>query len=454
MSKHHTAYVALGSNLGDRAHNLHAALRAMRSFATVAETSFLYETPPAYVPDQPPFLNAACRITTQLAPHDLLAALKQIEQTLGRKQTVRFGPRIIDLDILFYEDLHLESESLTIPHPRLAERSFVLTPLLDLAPDLVHPLLGQPIRALLTTRHEAPPPRVMPIRNGLWTWGQKTYIMGILNITPDSFSGDGLWTAAGGKPEQLVLSAVAQAERMVAEGADCLDIGGQSTRPGHQVITAEAEIARTEPVIRAITQRVDVPLSIDTFRSAVAQVALNAGATIINDVWGLAFDPLIGQVAAEQGAPLVVMHNRAQNADPAYQHLPARPGYLYNDLIHNIATELRSQLMTAQQMGVPRWLLIADPGIGFGKTVEQHLELIRRLGELKEALGYPLLVGASRKGFIGKVLGGLPPAERDEATAALGVLALERGADLLRVHNVQAMSRAARMAEAILARSL
>jgi dihydroneopterin aldolase/2-amino-4-hydroxy-6-hydroxymethyldihydropteridine diphosphokinase/dihydropteroate synthase len=451
MTEQHTVYLALGSNVGDRAHNLHTALRALRDFATGVETSFLYVTPPAYVTDQPEFLNAACRITTQLAPHALLAALKQIEQRMGRAKTVRFGPRNIDLDILFYDDLQLASDTLTIPHPRLAERGFVLTPLQDLAPAFVHPILGKTVRALMSALHEAPLPKVMPVRNGLWQWGQKTYIMGIINVTPDSFSGDGLWTANPSATDQVIERAVAQATQMVADGADCLDIGGQSTRPGHQVIAVEEEIARTEPVIRAIAQQVTVPLSIDTFRAPVAQAALAAGASMINDVWGLTFDPRLGQVAAEQETPLVVMHNRTQNADPAYQHLPPQPGAVYTDLIGEITAELQRQLATAQHAGLPRWLLIADPGIGFGKTPAQHLALLRHLGELKGTLDYPLLIGASRKSFMGNVLSGLPPEARDEATLALGVLALERGANLLRVHNVPAMSRAARMADAILA---
>ncbi|MEZ4859710.1 MAG: dihydropteroate synthase [Caldilineaceae bacterium] len=457
MSDAQTVYLALGSNVGDRARQLHTALRLLRELATVEATSFLYETPPAYVTDQPPFLNAACRVTTDLTPHALLAALKGIEETMGRVKTIRFGPRNIDLDIIFYGDSQIASAELTIPHPRLAERAFVLEPLCDLAPDLRDPVSGQTIRHLLAQLHEPPLPKVMPLtcqgQPRLWQWGAQTRIVGIINLTPDSFTGDGLWQSDGGATPQVIARAVALAERLVAEGADCIDIGGQSTRPGHQVIPVEEEIARTAPVVNAVAQAVNVPVSIDTFRAPVAAASLAAGATLINDIWGLAFDPRIGRIAAEEGCALVVMHNRTHNDDPAYQqHLSAeRPAATYTDIIQDIATELQTQLATAQQLGLPRWLLITDPGIGFGKSTEQHLALLRRLNELKAMLGYPLLIGASRKGFIGKLLGDLPPAARDEGTLALGVLALERGADLLRVHNVQAMSRAAHMADAVLA---
>ena len=452
MSQPHVAYLALGSNLGDRAAHIQRGLRAIAPFATVEATSFLYETPPAYMLDQPKFLNAVCRVTTDLAPYDLLVALKATEDSLGRFKSIRFGPRSIDLDIIFYDDIQLAlpDELLIIPHPRMAERGFVLEPMNDIAPTFVHPGLGATMQELLARLNEPPLPRVMPLRDQLWTWRQKTYLMGIINVTPDSFSGDGLLNNSS-SPNQLIDRAVMQAERFVADGADCLDIGGQSTRPGHQVISAEAEIERVAPVIEAVAQAVNVPISIDTFRSAVAQAALAAGASLINDVWGLAFDAKIGQIAADNQVPLVITHNRAQNDDPIYQQpLAARAAPKYGDIIQDIVAELGDQLTAAQGMGMPRWLLIADPGIGFGKTQAQHLALIQRLAELKQALPYPLLIGASRKSFIGAVLGGLPPAERDEATVALGVLALERGANILRVHDVRAMRRAARMAEAIL----
>ncbi|MDQ3249872.1 MAG: dihydropteroate synthase, partial [Chloroflexota bacterium] len=452
MNQPATVYLALGSNLGDRVTHIHRALQALTAFATTIETSFLYESRAQYINDQPDFLNAVCRISTHLTPHELLAALEETMQRLGRIRSVQYGPRSIDLDILFYEGLQLTTPDLTIPHPHLAERAFVLEPLCDIATDVRHPVLNLSMRQLWVNLKAPAMPKVMPIGNQLWTWGQKTRLMGILNITPDSFSGDGLVSSGEDGVAQTVAQSVAQAQRFVDEGADCLDVGGISTRPGHVLIPVEEEIARVVPVIQALAQTVTVPISIDTFRAEVAQAALAAGAHLINDVWGLRFDAAIATLAADAFAPLVVMHNRMQPEDAAYrarvQTMPMALPYIYADLIDDMRSDLTQSLNLAQSMGVPRWLLIIDPGVGFGKTLEQHLELLRRLAELK-TMGYPLLFAASRKNFVGRVLGGLPPQERVEGTLATGVLALERGADILRVHDVRVMHRAAQMADAV-----
>jgi dihydropteroate synthase/2-amino-4-hydroxy-6-hydroxymethyldihydropteridine diphosphokinase len=444
-------YLALGSNLGNRARAIHTALERLAAFAHVQATSFLYETPPAYVVDQPKFLNAVCRIESALAPHDLLAAVKEVERAVGRRPTFRYGPREIDLDILLYDDLALHSDDLTIPHPRLAERAFVLEPLCDLNPDLRHPVLGQSVRALWQALGAKPLPKVMPVGEQLWEWSRKTYIVGIINMTPDSFSGDGLMQYGG----RAIEMAVAQAQRFVEAGADCVDVGGQSTRPGHELISPEEEMARVVPAVEAISEQVQVPVSIDTFRAEVASAALQAvkqnAPLLLNDVWGLRFDPALAAVAAQAYAPLLVMDNRVQPADPAYaaRVQAERYGPSSGDLILDIRQQLAEAAAHAQAAGLPRWLVMVDPGIGFGKTTEQHLALLRRLGELC-AWGYPVLIGPSRKRFIGKVLGDLPVEERLEGTLAASVLAVERGANVLRVHDVRAAVRAVRFAEAVL----
>jgi dihydropteroate synthase/2-amino-4-hydroxy-6-hydroxymethyldihydropteridine diphosphokinase len=436
-------YLALGTNLGDRAANLYAALDALRTFATVEETAFLYETPPAYVVDQPAFLNTACRIRTALSPTELLRALKVIETQLGRQPSIRFGPRIIDLDILFYDDLVLAADDLAIPHSRLAERSFVLEPLCDLDPDLRHPQLDTSVRMLWQRLDSDRLPRVMPTADRLWRWGAKTYVMGIINVTPDSFSGDGL--AAGTDP---VDRAVEQARRFAAEGADILDVGGYSTRPNHEDVPIDEEIRRIVPVIRALREAVDLPISADTFRTPVAAAALEAGAHWINDVWGLRLFPDLADLAVRHRAPLVMMHNRFQPL-PAYRHrLAETQGSVYADLIGEIRQELSESLEIARRAGLPRWLRILDPGVGFGKTLAQHTQLIDQLGLLK-ADKYPLLFGASRKSFIGKILGDLPADQRLEGTLAVNVLAVDRGADIVRVHDVEATVRAVRVADAV-----
>lgn len=445
----HRAFIGMGTNLGDRVANIRQALALLAKFCSVEETSFLYETPPAYVFDQSPFLNGVCRISTTHAPQELLAALEQIMTTMGRVRQQLYGPRVIDLDILFYDDLVYRSNpheaDLTIPHPLIGERDFVLEPLCDVAPDLVHPVSGLPLHQLLEKLGSAPLPKVMPVGDQLWRWGRKSYIMGIVNVTPDSFSGDGIWPAEN----ETVQKAVDQAQFFAATGADCLDIGGHSTRPGHDLVPAEEEMARVLPVIRALSSAVNLPISVDTFRAEVADAALDAGAKIINDVWSMGFDQQIGNLAAQRNVPLILMHNRA---DVPYRGRlaipPAGPPFEYDDLLADISNELNDRAKIAMGKGIRRWSLILDPGMGFGKTLEQHLILLDRLNVLRSR-GYPLLFGSSRKGFIGKILDDRPPQERLEGTLATNVVAITRGADILRVHDVAAMARAARVTDAI-----
>jgi dihydropteroate synthase len=282
------------------------------------------------------------------------------------------------------------------------------------------------------------------IRNNIWTWGARTYIMGILNITPDSFSGDGLLQAI-----DFVPTALSQAAQMIAEGADILDVGGESTRPGSEPVGAEEELRRVIPVIKALRQMTDLPISIDTSKAVVAEAALAAGADLVNDVWGLRLDPDIAAVVAAAEVPVVLMHNRstpkAASIDPA---LGGRyVGVQYDDLVEDVKRELATSLEVAHRAGIPDERIILDPGIGFGKTVAQNLELLNRLDEIK-TLGYPLLLGTSRKSFIGYTLN-LPPEQRDEGTAATTVIGIMRGADIVRVHDVRLNVRVARMTDAI-----
>ena len=281
-------------------------------------------------------------------------------------------------------------------------------------------------------------------------WGQRTYVMGIINATPDSFSGDGL---AQVSTEEAVARAVAQARRFLDDGADILDVGGESTRPGSVPVTAEEELARVVPVIRARRTAVgEATISVDTYRAAVAEAALDAGADWINDVWGLRMDPDMAPLAAARGCPVVIMHNRSKPKDVAQeQRLGGRyVGINYEDLMADIARELSEQMAIAAAGGVRAEQIILDPGIGFGKTVTQNVELIDRLGELK-ALGRPLLIGPSRKSFIGYTLD-LPPEERVEGTAAAVAIGIDRGADIVRVHDVRAIVRVARMTDRIVRR--
>jgi dihydropteroate synthase len=271
--------------------------------------------------------------------------------------------------------------------------------------------------------------------------------MGILNITPDSFSGDGL-----AQDEGWVEKAVAQAEAQVAAGAHILDVGGESTRPGSVPTSLEEELRRVIPVVKAVAARVQVPISIDTYKAEVARQAVEAGAGIINDVWGLRMDKNMARVAAEADVPIALMHNRSKPKDAVQEaQLGGRyVGVEYAELLGDIKRELNECVEMALRAGIKEANIILDPGIGFGKTVEQNLELVDRLGELK-AMGYPLLVGPSRKSFVGYTLN-LPPEERVEGTAAAVTVCIDRGADIVRVHDVQQMARVAKIADAIVRR--
>lgn len=287
----------------------------------------------------------------------------------------------------------------------------------------------------------------LTLGSNTFAWGAQTYVMGILNVTPDSFSGDGL---AGG--DNWLGRVVALGEAQVAAGAHILDVGGESTRPGSHPIALDEELRRTIPAVRALAERVSVPISIDTCKAEVARQAIAAGATILNDVWGLRMDDGIAQVAAETGVAVVLMHNRSRPKDVA-QEAQLGGHYVrveYGDLLGDIKRELAESIELALRGGVKKERLIVDPGIGFGKTVEQNLELVDRLLELTD-LGYPILVGPSRKSFVGYTLN-VAPDQRLEGTAAAGTLCIDRGADIVRVHDVAPMARVARIADAIVRR--
>jgi len=255
-------------------------------------------------------------------------------------------------------------------------------------------------------------------------WGQRTYVMGIVNVDPDSFSGDGLRDAE---------SAIAQGKRFAAEGADIIDVGGESTRPGFKPISIDEELGRVMPVIKRLAGETPVPVSIDTYKSEVARRAVAAGARMINDVWELKRDPRLARVAAEAGVPLVISQNQRESR--------------FHDFLSELIASLKKSMQIALDAGVDWNNIIIDPGVGFGKTVEQNVEIVRRLAELK-ALGRPILLGTSRKSFIGHVLD-LPVEQRLEGTAATVAIGIANGADMVRVHDVAQMVRVVRMSDAI-----
>lgn len=280
-------------------------------------------------------------------------------------------------------------------------------------------------------------PEPMVIGGRTFRWGERTWVMGILNVTPDSFSGDGLLaarTAAAGEGRDPVGQAVERARRMVEDGADLLDVGGESTRPGHETVDVEEERRRVVPVIAAIREALpDTPISVDTTKPGVAEAALDAGASLINDVWGVREADELLRLAAARAAPVILMHNRQE----------AR----YAALLPEVLGDLARALERAVAAGVDPAATIVDPGFGFGKTPEHNLALLRDLAALR-LLGRPVLIGTSRKSTLGRVLD-LPAGERVEATVATTALAVASGVDIVRVHDVRENWRGARIADAI-----
>jgi dihydropteroate synthase len=277
------------------------------------------------------------------------------------------------------------------------------------------------------------PPLAIGYRS--FAWGERTYLMGVINVSPDSFSGDGLADAE---------AAIAQGRRFVEEGVDILDVGGQSTRPGlSEELPPDEEIRRVVPVIERLVREVDAPVSVDTYRAPVARAALEAGAHLLNDISGFLAGGLppaapdgssLAQLAVQFGVPAVVMHNQR--------------GREFHDVIGDIRAGLEATIAIAEQAGLPRERLIVDPGFGFGWTPEQNLEILRRLGELRD-LGLPVLIGTSRKSTIGVVLDGAPVEGRLFGTAATVALAIANGADIVRVHDVAEMRQVVRLADAV-----
>lgn len=286
-------------------------------------------------------------------------------------------------------------------------------------------------------------PVLHPLPPTVWAghrleWGRQTYVMGILNITPDSFSGDGI---TGLSRDEKVARALALARRYVEEGATFIDVGGESTRPGALPISLEEEVERVVPVIQALHANLpaEVVISIDSYKAGVAEQALDAGANMLNDIWALRHDPAMAALVSEREVPVVLMANMR--------------GFQKRDIVSDVIRFLAHSIDLALAAGVAWERIIVDPGIGFGTTPGESLELLRRLNELR-ALGRPILLGTSRKSHIGRVLGDLPPSERLEGTAANVALGIAQGADIVRVHDVHEMMRVARMSDAIARRRM
>ncbi|KAI1792819.1 Dihydropteroate synthase [Ganoderma leucocontextum] len=569
----HRAAIAIGANVGDRFANIECALRLLETSSpeveqlkmaqriAVVNTSFMYETAPMYVENQPRFINCACMIETDLEPRGLLSYLKHIEEVVGRTVTFRNGPRVIDLDIVTYDDLVLDTRpegarinldnlqgQLIIPHPRVSEREFVLRPLVDMIPEYVLPGTQKTVEVLLSELMQQPtdgeamykiipfpryplphsetstsPPvaKLPPVPPTATYWkypiapyasggkhpARKTYIMATLNATPDSFS--------DGSVHYTLPDALSYAAAAVASGANIIDIGGYSTRPGAEYVSPEEEFSRVVPVIQAIREdgaasgqshkgkTAQTLISVDTFRWEVAEEAVHAGANCINDVcafggmeyppteWSEAHFAKMRQVARDFAVPVVMMHSRgpaSENKDySAYDY--AKDGDGRGAVVEGVRVELGRKVEKAVKGpgGIRRWLVMVDPGIGFSKTVEGNVELLRDAASIVAAYpprlqnmnlkaedlpssrpdrnpleGYPLLIGTSRKSFLGAVLQQpdadgagkyqgrqTRPDERDFATAAAVSCAVQQGASVVRVHDVLGLGDVVRVASAL-----
>ncbi|KAH6612012.1 folic acid synthesis protein-like protein [Boeremia exigua] len=454
--KKHRAYVALGSNMGDRVAMIEHACKEMEAHGKIKilRTSSLWETKAMYVVDQDMFVNGACEIETHLSPIELLDELQAVENRMGRVKVIDKGPRNIDLDILLYEDVTMKSERLQLPHALMLEREFVLRPLCELIPDAVLPkhktLPGGTLSGHLSSLPVSGEPLspLTPLAPGqpnitAYQSIRNTRIMSILNVTPDSFSD-------GGKNfnnDEATLTNTIKSH--VSAGATILDIGGQSTRPGAVQVSAKEELCRILPavnLIKRLPEAKDIAISIDTYRAEVAEESYKAGAHIINDVSAGLLDDDMLSTMGRLGCTVCLMHMRG--TPETMNQLTSYP----EGIIEGVGRELLDRVHAAEAAGIRRWRIILDPGIGFAKTQEQNLELLRRLDELTMypgLEGFPWLVGTSRKAFIGKITGVQDAKERTWGTAAAIAAAVKGGSDIVRVHDVAEMGQVAKMADAI-----
>ncbi|XP_075506960.1 folate synthesis bifunctional protein, mitochondrial-like [Primulina tabacum] len=466
-SEEQEVVIALGSNVGDRLHNFDEALQRMRkSGIHITRHGCLYETEPAYVTDQPHFLNSAIRGMTKLVPHKLLGILKEIERDMGRVNGIRYGPRPIDLDILFYGSQRVNTDTLVIPHERIWERPFVMGPLIDLlgsdidndtikswdlfsgSPDGLFGAWEKLGGELLIGKDEMK--RVLPIASKLWNWSSRTSVMGILNVTPDSFSDGGRFLSE--------TSLVSHVRLMLSEGADIIDIGAQSTRPMATKLSPEQELDRLMPFLEIIKNLPEMEgklISVDTFYSQVAAESVSMGAHLINDVSGGNLDSHMHNVVAALKVPYILMHMRG---DPST--MQNQENLKYDNVCAEVASELYTHARDAELSGIPAWRMIIDPGIGFSKDTGQNIDILNGLPTIRSEIARrslalsraPMLIGPSRKRFLGEICSRPEAAQRDPATVAAITAGILSGANIVRVHNVGYNCDAVKLCDAMLHR--
>ncbi|SGZ51841.1 CIC11C00000001196 [Sungouiella intermedia] len=496
FSGSHTAYIAFGSNEGNQLGHIRLALEILNGHEriSVKSTSSLYVSKPMYYTNQPDFYNGVFKITVHdMTPHELLLVLKDIEYgKLARVKDFENGPRSIDLDIILFDDVTVNSPDLVVPHKSMLDRTFVLQPLCELLnPDFLHPVTAEPIhnhlKKLLNTptdpsvQESSELDIVIPGTSGRHlrfniNGKLPTAIMGIFNATPDLFSDGG--DKYHLEPSQIVAAVL----KMKEQGADVIDVGGVSTRPGSVEPLVEEELRRVIPVVQAIRQERlldDILISVDTYRAQVADQAVAAGADIINDISMGTFDDELIDVVAKHGCGYIMSHTRGTpatmsklteyNAGPTslieYSIDPRSgllPPLMDVNVIHGVCRELALQIQAAMDRGVKKWQIILDPGVGFAKDLKQNLEILRHAKRFKQYAqidldknlylsfhGMGLLIGTSRKKFLGTLTGQAVADQRVIATAATVVASIEQSADMVRVHDVEEVKQAVQTGDAI-----
>lgn len=502
INKNHIVYLAFGSNVGHQLHNILQAINELNSHKdiNVLQTSSLYKSKPMYYLDQPDFINGCLKISTTLSPHNLLKTLKDIEYlSLNRVKEFDNCPRTIDLDIILYDSLIINTNDLNIPHIRMIERSFVLIPLCELLPpDFIHPVTAEPIynhlKELMETKPTTelqesidlisliPLPTQFPMLNedknkalkfryleyDLIHSKSATQLMAILNITPDSFSD-------GCKSNLNLESTMEKVDEMFKNKVDIIDVGGCSTRPGSEQPSVNDELNRVIPVVKEIKKKYGefVIISVDTYRSEVAEEAIKAGADIINDISAGTFDDKMYDIIAKYNVPYIINHTRGNISTMTklvnYEQTDDENLKIYNKRISNediivteIAKELSSNIEKMYAKGIKRWQLILDPGLGFAKNLNENLSVIRDLPFFKKYKQFntktqkyisfdyiPVLLGPSRKKFIGTITGKETAAERINGTSASITAGIGFGSDIVRVHDYKEMKDVCLMGDAI-----
>lgn len=462
----HEVYIAFGSNVGNPFFNISEAIKELEEAGIeVKDVSHYYISEPMFVQDQQRFINGVLRVFTSLDPIALLDVTQNIEsEKLKRVKEVEKGPRSIDLDIILYDDRVFKHERLTIPHLGVIDRSFVLKPLLDVLPsDRLHPVTMKSFKEHLgllpkssNVQKSSDLNEVVPVGSqgkflefDLETRRNRpTQLMGIMNITPDSFSDGGKFS---------VENAVEEAKRMVKEGADIIDIGGQSTRPGADVISVEEELKRVIPVIdkiRACDELKDVVISVDTFYSQVAESAIAAGADVINDVSAGAHDSDMLTTVARLGVPIILNHSREDIKNTTYKLQESSNVALTEEeeFVAVLSREMSEIVKKARDSGLRSHQIIIDPGVGFSKNLKQNLWTLKNQHVIRTKAGlenYAWLVGTSRKKFIGTITEQEVAADRLLGTAATVTAAIQQGADIVRVHDVKDIKQTIQMSDAI-----